>query len=657
MNGLSSQLRRVRVSQPLIEKFLGMDPEEWEKRKGDLFNFDVEGNITGMTEAGKAVQEAFNETTIARAIDSQRSLSNSTRDQITAIGRLTAAGADFKSAYQMVQDTALATAIATGKNTAAIRELVKEAKTAAKLKKELEKLNEEEERRDRLKKALEDTNKKFQQRVDALKKIQSEVVKLTDAQIDLVFSNQEVLEVFLEPNIAPAALDRALKDAERRADLEFQIKKMTLPGREGIASEAFTKAMEAFSAEEKRIELEFDAEISGQKNIIDMAQREIASLQYIVDDYEAGLVEISNQEEAINETYEKRFEALDRISDINDKIAAQQQQQLDLAEALSRGDIAAAAKAAQDMRDQQQKDSIDEQRKMLEQRQRLEIEGLRSASGMTRKDLEDQIKNLENQIFRIEQERIRPAEEYNRLAELRMKDEIENIRILGKTRKEWDMLQNQIDVARTRNWKFMEEMVRAAEIIPTLLNELRSPKPLPAPPPLPPPPPPPPQPSSGKAKLSSKQKRENNAAWASHVAQVNSGKQKADTFRFPNRVTASGVKTNQGRGYAMGGFVKGYRMGGLIPYKAMGGLFSSLGSDTVPAMLTPGEFVIRRPAVSNFGVDNLEKINRGTYADGSVYNYNLAVNVKSDANPEQIASTVMREIKRIDSKRIRDNKF
>jgi hypothetical protein len=93
-------------------------------------------------------------------------------------------------------------------------------------------------------------------------------------------------------------------------------------------------------------------------------------------------------------------------------------------------------------------------------------------------------------------------------------------------------------------------------------------------------------------------------------------------------------------------------MGGLAI-----GLFSSLGSDTVPAMLTPGEFVVRRPAVSEFGADNLEQINRGTYSGGSMYNYNLAINVKSESNPDQIASTVMREIKRIDSKRIRDNRF
>jgi hypothetical protein len=56
-------------------------------------------------------------------------------------------------------------------------------------------------------------------------------------------------------------------------------------------------------------------------------------------------------------------------------------------------------------------------------------------------------------------------------------------------------------------------------------------------------------------------------------------------------------------------------------------------------------------------MENLEQINSGKYSDGSVYNYNLAVNVKSDSNPDQIARTVIDQIKRVDSQRIRGNRF
>jgi TP901 family phage tail tape measure protein len=95
--------------------------------------------------------------------------------------------------------------------------------------------------------------------------------------------------------------------------------------------------------------------------------------------------------------------------------------------------------------------------------------------------------------------------------------------------------------------------------------------------------------------------------------------------------------------------------GGLIaPMKfAMGGFAS--GTDTVPAMLTPGEFVMSKYAVDSYGVDKMKAINSGSHAyDGQkVYNYNLNVNVKSDANPEDIARVVMTQIRQVDSQRIR----
>jgi hypothetical protein len=86
-------------------------------------------------------------------------------------------------------------------------------------------------------------------------------------------------------------------------------------------------------------------------------------------------------------------------------------------------------------------------------------------------------------------------------------------------------------------------------------------------------------------------------------------------------------------------------------------MFKPVGSGTVPAMLTPGEFVVKKWAVDRFGVDNLKAINQGNFGSGSVYNYNMSVNVRSDANPDEIARTVMAQIKRVDSQRIRGNRF
>ena len=116
-------------------------------------------------------------------------------------------------------------------------------------------------------------------------------------------------------------------------------------------------------------------------------------------------------------------------------------------------------------------------------------------------------------------------------------------------------------------------------------------------------------------------------------------------------------------------------MGGMVPkYMASGGF--AKGTDTVPAMLTPGEFIVNRKATQTFG-PLLSAINSPTFStpksmsssvmgsSGSqtavnnsktLYNYNLSVNVSnSNANPNDIARTVINQIKMIENQRIRSS--
>lgn len=55
--------------------------------------------------------------------------------------------------------------------------------------------------------------------------------------------------------------------------------------------------------------------------------------------------------------------------------------------------------------------------------------------------------------------------------------------------------------------------------------------------------------------------------------------------------------------------------GGMVQYRNTGGIMNSIfkpkGTDTVPAMLTPGEFVIRKSAVDKIGVGTLSALNNG----------------------------------------------
>jgi hypothetical protein len=90
--------------------------------------------------------------------------------------------------------------------------------------------------------------------------------------------------------------------------------------------------------------------------------------------------------------------------------------------------------------------------------------------------------------------------------------------------------------------------------------------------------------------------------------------------------------------FKTGGYV------GMMPKFADGGL----------ANLHQGEYVFQKSAVDRIGLKNLNAMNQGdTISGDSVYNYNINVNVKSDANANQIADTVLRQIKQIDSQKLR----
>jgi uncharacterized protein (DUF885 family) len=62
-------------------------------------------------------------------------------------------------------------------------------------------------------------------------------------------------------------------------------------------------------------------------------------------------------------------------------------------------------------------------------------------------------------------------------------------------------------------------------------------------------------------------------------------------------------------------------------------------------------------AVSSYGVNGMKAINSGQSLGDSVYNYSVNVNVASDADPDEIARAVMKQIKQVDSQRIKGNRL
>jgi len=82
--------------------------------------------------------------------------------------------------------------------------------------------------------------------------------------------------------------------------------------------------------------------------------------------YNAALNLISKQEEEINKLYDERIKALDDIQKAQEAITQQQQDQLDLSDALTRGDVSAAARAAQQMRSNNAARALETQKNAIE---------------------------------------------------------------------------------------------------------------------------------------------------------------------------------------------------------------------------------------------------------------------------------------------------
>jgi hypothetical protein len=119
---------------------------------------------------------------------------------------------------------------------------------------------------------------------------------------------------------------------------------------------------------------------------------------------------------------------------------------------------------------------------------------------------------------------------------------------------------------------------------------------------------------------------------------------------------AAADATLRGYGYwAKGGIVAPGRTARGVGARKFAARNLARGTDTVPGMLTPGEFVMSKYAVDTHGINTMTAMNNGKSVGGAVYNntYTLTVNAKTDANPNEIAQAVMSTIRQVDDRRIK----
>ena len=418
-----------------------------------------------------------------------------------------------------------------------------------------------------------------------------------------------------------------------------------------------------------------------------ITRSQIEPIQKIIDANSYALQAIALQEDEINEKYNDQITALDKIEKANQNIANIQKQRMSIADALTRGDISAAAQAVQDARTENAQSALTGQRDILT---RVRDERI---AALGRVQIEKTNKVLQLQIATIERGRLltlqgqkteieNQIESTNRKLKVlnsTVEKEKESATYSGKTRLEIDTTKTLLELSKGPLDAYAAQLAASATSAKALADALeRALKAALA------------MPNTtgtqptivnpGKYDQIQKDLTKEfksmgiDAGAAAGLAGMSSRLQaQADAYfrANPNIDPFTGAQRKM-----FGGPILSKGRGGMGAVKSMAFGGRAIGSDTVPAMLTPGEFVMNKAASKAYG-PLLERINESKYPgmlsgggmtqipvtnistsmnDNStaVYNYNLGFSINgANGSAKDIANAVMREIKNVDSQRIR----
>jgi len=800
-DGIQNRLLRMGVGKDLRDAVASMSAEDFAKvaalkGKDALFTFEKnkprsKDTISGLAPLGKAADQGYKERNLGDYNLVQEETIKTVTDQATAYNMLIANGVSAARALEVVADAGQAAAIAGG----AIKTTDPEWKTYIK---NINGANDALERQKVLNDAIK-ANQEFSDysKMPELSKQLKEMGYSID-QIDTVLGNPELAK-FLVEDLKDGKMDAKeiadyLNSIEARKIIDIQVAlnkgDLAKAGAEGrqIVDELFAaqeglirtgpEAMKLKANERqirdlesqiapfrREIELINDQIEDAQRAIEENYSRPIEKLQEDVNDLNRelemnpffgdraikkiqdennmlsnDLTVIAHAAEEVNKKYDEQAEALSKVQEINANIMEQQKQQLGLADALTQGDISAAAQAAQGMRQTSaaqfasgQSDALEQARKNalgslvgpqsgLTQEQitekqyqnaqkiyqmetdprRLEIlnqiqikqdaiynlEELREAALLKIRDLEDQIWKIEENSIEPLQERIDLLNYENRILQDSIDKQIDSLTVLGKTRDEWARINAQLDAQAAAlkaangsaalagllsaaqelelTWSnILALLAQYANGVPGSVqgavnaiggvgaNAYVAPADTPE--------------SIAAFEEFIDIVEELDAALAAVEAGTSGGHGSDAAYdRLQARLAAAQAAYDATlptldpnmSGGSSGGMDHQYAAkGGLIKprYFAVGG--NVIGTDSVPAMLTPGEFVMSKYAVQTHGTSAMKAINNGNSVGDSVYNYSISVNVKSDANPDEIARSVMAQVRNVDSQRLRGTRI
>ena len=677
--GLDQQLAKLGANQGFIDFIGNMD-----KSLQGVFlkSSQLKKGIVELTDKGKAALKSYNEAVLGDYQNSNRQ----------TIAGLVAQRAEFTRLNAITKDTALSTELLADANFAVA---LSSAKTVAEVKALIASYKELE----RQKRATAMTIAPVQTLQEEFDAVGSTIERYFSLTQQVMQAQQDAALISAERTVRSA--QRLVEDSQRsiqKIQDEIDGIQITIDKYQGDIETNVTRKIEGFqdqiSGIEKAIETNFNIPIS--------------ILQEESSDLANDLTLLDRAADAINKKYDLQAEALDKIAQINQEIIAQDKQKISLADALSSGDISAAAQAIQVMRQGSASASSKSTQDLLNSAKQAELDKQRNASGLTRIQIEERQFQISQAIYRLEEAReIREAaiekikrenilpleEERARITALIRIEEDKIAKITNgilltekgilKTRTdaleeaqyqltvlqrsfesqsdalrdqqiEWANVKAGIAAAELSTIDFQEELRKAIALAEELANALGG--------------------VGATRYIAPRDDAESIAAGEAFIKTVET--LDAAQLAYDAAVASGNMYGVRNAGIALTAAQKAYdatlpvidpnfvgggggtnvqllASGGMVmpKYFAAGGY--SRGTDTVPAMLSPGEFVMSKYAVSSYGLDKMKAMNTGTYEGEKVYNYNLSVNVKSDSNPDDIARVVIKQIQQLDNQRIR----
>jgi TP901 family phage tail tape measure protein len=617
-----------------------------------------------------AAQKKLNlETAAGVAILEQETEMTALQDKINTYDELVAAGLDAATAYKIAGDAALTEGYKTALAAGNLQEWIKGVR-------ELDALTKKWEGISVVAGGGGGGSNPIQDAIKGLKEQKQEILNTAAAYSQLRNSGMSAANAFKfsQNSELLSAMNAGLKVGSARwnqiigliQEAEAATKawqNSTVQGKTEQFEDVYNRVMTLFDAEEAVLDAAFESATRSDNRLIDSLQEQIDVLNRRVEDYSRDLEGIAEQEDAINKAYDEKVKALEETKRINEDILRQQKSQLSLADALSQGDIGAAASALQESRAANAAAALGAQGNMLQLSREAELGNVKSPGGLTRVQIEEKIKQLKKDISTIEFGALRDAQDRVTAAEKELQAKKDALTVAGTTRTELEAQKVAIDQARARAEVYDSELQNALANVEGIVSGWKS---------------------------------LDTTITTNHVVNTTyTGGTPAATPATPAATPARPGALNWRpfvgtAGRYVGSMVAVAKGGYIKPsYMATGGMAQfAKGTDTVPAMLTPGEYVVNRNATKKFGplLSAINSNGRGfaapvypdisrTYPsaniggglysnnnvteigapiDNSVYNYNLSVNVAgTNATPDQIANVVMRRLQGVESQRVR----